>query len=567
MLTEEIKNKIKILFSEKKYEEVIEISEKFTLPEERPAGLINIIGISYFLKKNRNQSDIKNALSFFELTYSKEKNTIHGLNGLKNLILMGIKASIEFKNLSDFLIRAKTHFLNAEKYFHDNEEFLNAGLVLSLHLLDVDMQKKITSKILESKNELKLLRGQSLFMKNYFFDSSQQDYLAYAKNNSYNYSKLNVKNINEIEYSINDKINLGFVSCDILKNHSTTFFLKDTIKYLDKSKFKIFIFSISKEDHNDVSQNELRNLADEWFDLKNFKNQKIAELIQEKKINILFDLMGYTNPDRLEIFHSRVAPIQISWLAYLNTTGLDTIDYLLVDTNLVKNNEDNLYTEKILKLPDIWNAHSGFKYERQYNELPFLKNKSFTFGSLNNFRKISDETVYVWSEILKKVPNSKLILKSADFCSEEILMNKFKLNEVADRVKILNKIDFVKKEDHLNVYRMIDVCLDTFPHNGVTTSFEALWMGVPIVVLKGKNFCSRCGESIIKNIKLDYLIADDLNDYILKAVNLSQDTDKLVKLREDLFQSILSSPLFDTKRFSKNFNNLLLETYKNQKLN
>ena len=181
---------------------------------------------------------------------------------------------------------------------------------------------------------------------------------------------------------------------------------------------------------------------------------------------------------------------------------------------------------------------------------------------MNNFRKISDETVYVWSQILKKVPNSKLVLKSADFCSDEILLNKFKLNKVDNRVKILSKVDFVKKEDHLNVYQKIDLCLDTFPHNGVTTTFEALWMGVPVIVLKGKNFCSRCGESIIKNIKLDGLIADDLNDYISKAVNLAKDIDKLVKLKEYLYQSVLSSPLFDTKKFSKNFNDILLETYK-----
>ena len=475
---------------------------------------------------------------------------------------MGIKASIEFKNLSNFLIKAKNHFNDAIKYFENNEEFLNAGLALSLHLLDIKMQKNIIHKVLDSKNSSKSLRGQSLFMKNYYFDNSQKDYLVYAKNNSKYYSKLQVKNVNEIQNLKNDKINLGFVSCDILRNHSTTFFLKDTIRYLDKSKFKIFIFSIAKKDYDDTSQNELRNIADEWFDLKNSNNQEVVELIQQKKINILFDLMGYTASERLEIFNSRVAPIQISWLAYLNTTGLDTIDYLLVDNNLIKSNENNLYAEKILKLPDIWNAHAGFKYERKYNELPFLKNKNFTFGSLNNFRKISDETLYVWSEILKKVPNSNLILKSADFCSDEILMNKFKIEGVDNRVKILNKIDFIKKEDHLNVYQKIDLCLDTFPHNGVTTTFEALWMGVPVIVLKGKNFCSRCGESIIKNTKIDGLIADDLNDYISKAIHLSKDIKILTQIRENLYQSVLSSPLFDTKTFSKNFNNTLLQIYK-----
>ncbi len=564
MLTEEIKNKIKTLFSEKKYEEVIEISETFTSPEERPAGLINIIGISYFLKNNRSENDIKNALLFFELTYLKDKNSIHGLNGLKNLIYMGIKASIEFKNLSNFLIKAKNHYIDAEKHFDDNKEFLNAGITLFLHLLDASKQREIIYKILNSKIQSKSLTGQSLFVSNYFYEFSQQDYLNYAKKNSNCYTKLSVKEINEIEYFNNEKINIGFVSCDFLKNHSTTFFLKDTIRYLDKSKFKIFLFSIAKKNSNDKSQNELRNLSDEWYDINDLDNQQIVELIQQKKINILFDLIGYTSSERLEIFYSRVAPIQISWLAYLNTTGFDTIDYLLVDNNLIKNNENNLYPEKILCLPDIWNAHAGFNFERKFNKLPYFKNKKFTFGSLNNFRKISDETVYAWSEILKKVSNSNLVLKSADFCSDEMLLDKFKKYGVDNQIKLLNKLDFVKKEDHLKVYNTIDLCLDTFPHNGVTTTFEALWMGVPVIVLKGRNFCSRCGESIIKNTKLDYLIASDFEDYISKAINFSKDLNKLTKIRDDLFECIPSSVLFDTKKFSKNFNNTLVEVYKSR---
>ncbi len=561
MLTEEIKKKLKNLFSQKKYEEVIEISEKHIPPEDRPAGLINMIGISYFLKKNRSENDIKNALLLFELTYLKDKNTIHALNGLKNLILMGIKASIEYKNLSSFLIKAKDHFIDAERYFENNEEFLNVGLELFLHLLDTTKQKELILKILKGKTKSKTLRGQSLFMSNYYYGWSQQDYLDNAKKNSEYYSTLNVKKINDIEYSSNDKINLGFVSCDILKNHSITFFLKDTIKYLDKKRFKINIFSIAKKDLNDLSQSELRSLADEWFDLNDFNNQQIVELIQKKKTNILFDLMGYTASERLEIFYSRVAPIQISWLAYLNTTGFNTIDYYLGDNNLINNNEHHLYTEKIFTLPNIWNAHAGFKFERKYNELPCIKNKYFTFGSLNNFRKISDETINAWSEILKKVPNSNLILKSADFCSDEILMSKFKSQGVNGQIKILNKMDFVKKEDHLNVYKMIDLCLDTFPYNGVTTTFEALWMNVPVVVLKGQNLCSRGGESIIKNTKIDDLLADNIEEYILKAINFTKNLDKLKNFRNILYETVLSSPLFDTKTFSKNFNDSLLKIY------
>ena len=162
-------------------------------------------------------------------------------------------------------------------------------------------------------------------------------------------------------------------------------------------------------------------LSDEWFDVGDFNNEKIVNIIQEQNVDILIDLIGFTNTNRLEIFNSRIAPIQISWLAYCNTTGLGTMDYLIADRNLIYDEEDNQYSEKIIKLPDIWNSHSGFEFDRNFCELPALSNKNFTFGSFNNFRKISDETIDVWSEILKRTENSLLILKSSEFCNDEIL--------------------------------------------------------------------------------------------------------------------------------------------------
>ena len=137
-------------------------------------------------------------------------------------------------------------------------------------------------------------------------------------------------------------------------------------------------------------------------------------------------------------------------------------------------------------------------------------------------------------------------------------MSKFKLKGVADKVVILDKFSFLNHKDHLDLYKKIDLCLDTFPWNGVTTTFEALWMNVPVLVLKGNNFNSRCGESIIKNSKNNFLIADNIDDYIAKAVLLSKDLDKLNTIRKTLYDKVLSSELFDTKKFSSSFSNILL---------
>ncbi len=558
MISEEIKNKIKLLFIEKKYDELIDFTEKFTLPEHRPSGLINLLGISYYSRKNVIDNDIQSALYLFEKAYLKEKNSINGLNAIKNLVIVGIKTSRVDKEFNKYLLKAKDFYLEAESKFNNNKEFLQSGILLFTYLLDKKKLKEIINTIIDGNIDSKDLRGQSTFITNYFYEWTQENISNISKKNSEYYSKLNVKKIDHITNSKNQLINLGFLSCDLIKNHSVTHFLKDTIKFLDKSKFKIHLFSINKKDEKDSTQNELRSIASEWFDLQDYTNQEIVEIIQEKNIKILFDLIGYTNSKRIEIFNSRVAPIQISWLAFCNTTGFDTVDYILVDENLIDGNENNLYSEKTIKLPYIWNAHSGFNYERKFNELNALKNDRFTFGSLNNFMKISDETIDAWSSILKQVSNSNLLLKSSNFCSVDILMHKFKSKGVADKVTILDKFSFLNHKDHLNLYKKIDLCLDTFPWNGVTTTFEALWMNVPVLVLKGNNFNSRCGESIIKNSKNTSLIAKDIPEYIAKATFLAKDLERLNTIRKNLYDNVLSSELFDTKKFSKNFSDTLL---------
>ena len=563
MISEEIKDKIKSLYIQKKYEEVIEVSEKFTLPQERPSGLINLIGTSYYLKKNPIKEDFRLALSLFESAYLKEKNSIHGLNAIKNLVIVGIKTSNVSREYVKFLHKAKNYYLEASDNFENNKEFLQTGILLFTYLLDKKKIREIIMSILNGSVSSKDLKGQATFMINYYDEWSQKEIIDISRQNVQYFSKLDTKEVAKKENINKSIVNIGFVSCDLFKNHSVLYFLKDTIRFIDKSKFRIFIFSINRKNTNDLSQNELRKFSDEWYDLQDYNNQQIVDTIQEKKIDILFDLIGYTNSKRLEIFNSRVAPIQVSWLAYCNTTGIDTVDYLLTDRNLIYENEHDLYSEKIIYLPNIWNAHCGFKYQRKFNELSALNLKEFTFGSFNTFMKISDETIYLWSNILKDIENSRLILKSSNFCSEDLLMNKFRSNGVSDRVIIYDKFDFFKHEDHLNLYKKIDLCLDTFPYNGVTTTYESLWMNVPVIVLKGNNFTSRCGVSIIKNSMQDYLIANNKKEYVSKAVFLAKNLGQLNRIRKNLYDNILSTDLFNTKKFSRDFNNILLKLIDN----
>src|SRR6056300_1158025 len=197
MISEEIKDKIKDLYIQKKYEEAIEFTEKFTLSEERPSGLINLVGTSYYLKKNPTKEDFCTALSLFESAYLKEKNSIHGLNAIKNLVIVGIKISNVSKEYLKFLHKAQNYYLEASINFQNNIEFLQTGILLFTYLLDKKKIREIINSILNGSVGSNDLRGQSTFMINYFDEWSQKEILNISKQNIQYFSKLNTLKISK----------------------------------------------------------------------------------------------------------------------------------------------------------------------------------------------------------------------------------------------------------------------------------------------------------------------------------------------------------------------------------
>ena len=260
---------------------------------------------------------------------------------------------------------------------------------------------------------------------------------------------------------------------------------------------------------------------------------------------------------------NRCAPIQISWLGYNNSTGIKNIDYLIADKNLIKENEENLYSEKILFLPKIWNALSKPKNLPQINLLSKTNSKPFSYGSFNNFSKISEGVIDVWSKILKDT-NSQIYLKNPRDDTPS-LVKKNIIEKFLDRDVPKNKILFLDHQlnryDHLELYNKIDLALDTFPYPGVTTSCEAVLMAVPVLTMKGYHFNSRCGESININLKMEDFIAKNKNDYVNKAIYWQHNSKTLKKLKQNLRAKALSSPVFDTESFTKDFTNTIKEVY------
>ncbi|MDA9216771.1 hypothetical protein N9O68_01045 [Candidatus Pelagibacter ubique] len=545
--------RVKELFLKKNYEEVIVFIENNFSNIEQTSEILNILGVSKLQKKNSSNFDLLSAIENFRDCYLKEKNTNQGIEGLLNFIASSNKAN---------------QYEDSIRYFKETE--LTLGYIPKLFLAIVNVYKILNDiesviyylkKIMKKEGMRNEVLQRYIYFNGYLNKWSQKDFFENTIKleeilPQYNCSKINIQKIRKIR-----KIKLAFLSADIKNEHSIAAFLKTVIKNVNKDKFELILFSNSNKNKEDETPPDLKIYFDKWINIQNLNDIEAINIIRKNNINIMIDLMGLSSLNRLSLFKNRLAPIQVLWLGYNNTSGLSQMDYLIADPNLIKKNEVKFYSEKILFLPNIWNCHSGFSTLRKENPTPLINNKHITFGSFNNTNKISDEVVSVWSNILKSINNSRLIIKSSHVYSDEILKEKFEKNKVLNQIIFLDRKSSFK--EHIDEYKKIDLALDTFPYNGVTTSFEAIWMGVPILTLKGFNPNSRAGESINKNLNMNYLIADNKDEYVLKAIELSKNFEKVIEIRKNIFDKALESNLFNDKKFSKEFYESLEKTYLN----
>ena len=541
-------------YKEKKYSEIIFKITSQTKEEERNAGLFVLLGISRMSLNKKDKDQITLAVQDFKKGYLKEKESVNGLNALTNLVIAtSILSNFEGTNV-DFN-EIKSFYKTSPKPFNSQRPINIAMCTMYSRLSDYKGMVFHLKKIIESKEFV----VQDLCNYGYWrlFDKSwsQLDFFNYGKFLNDNLRKYPEEKIVNLSDEKNEKIKLGFLSSDLKGDHSVSFFLKTILRNYNKNQFEIMIFNNHKE--NKISE-KIKNLIDKTVNIGKLNNFEAFNIIRKYNLDIMIDIMGYTSQNRIEFYKNRLAKKQVIWMGYCNTSGLSNMDYIIVDPNLVLNNEKKYYVEKVLYLPDIWNCHCGFDIERKENPSPLIKNKYVTFGSFNNPAKINENVIDCWSNILKRVKNSKLIIKCADKRRKlDRIQEVFKKNGVLDSVTFYQRIDNL--EDHLNLYKKIDVALDTFPYNGVTTSFEAIWMGVPVLTMAGYNFNSRCGESINKNLNMEQLIAKDEEEYVAKAVSLTGDMEKFLNLRKSLFLNAIKSPLFDKKKFAGNFFSLIKE--------
>lgn len=351
------------------------------------------------------------------------------------------------------------------------------------------------------------------------------------------------------------KLRLGFVSGDF-NNHPVGYFIEGLIKYLDRSQFELIAFPTAAK--TDELTDRIKPQFKDWISIYGMNNLNAATVIQQCGIQILVDLSGHTAHNRLPVFAYKPAPIQVSWLGYFATTGLPEMDFFLGDPYMSPPNEKHHFSEQIWNLPETWLCLSPPSVQISTAALPALENIHITFGSFGNLSKMGSEVVMLWAEILRKIPNSKLFLKARQLGDQRVISDvqrQFTEQGIHSSRLILEGPS--PRSEYLAAYNQVDVVLDTFPYPGGTTSTEALWMGVPVLTLKGNRFLSHLGESIAHNAEHSDWIAENKNDYINKAVVFTSDLEALAALRQTLREQVLETPLSDTQRFANNFGKAL----------
>ena len=539
----------KKLYNNNKFEEIIEKIE--TLEEVKSSQIFYILGICKLKKKNITQEDRISAREDFRKVFLDEKNSNRGIEALTNFINL----NTDFYETEDSL----KYYSLVDKRYSTNLNLLKAISRVYQFSNNIEARIKILEKILEVDISSIDEWCSYIYINNFVKNWNQEKFYKKSTEFSEIIESIDQNNLKLNFVNKNRRIKIGFFTSDFTLYHSISYFLRSVLKNLDKNKFEIVIISNALKDQDSDDYNKI---IDNWYNIRDLNDLRALKFIREKNLDIIFDLMGFTGEHRISLFKNKIAPIQISWLGYTNTSGLKEMNYIFADKNLIFEKEEKFYTEKVIKFEKIWNAHEGFKIKRNKVKTPAIRNKFITFGSFNNFNKISDQTLRVWSIILKKVENSKLILKSSINFNLEDFRKKLKLYGMLKNVEIVEKnINF---NNHLNQYDNIDLALDTFPYNGVTTTFEAIWKGVPVLSILGFNFNSRCGSSILKNLGIDDLIAKNEDDYIAKAVYFSNNLQALKRLRDKVYDLALKSPLFDTKSFTIDFENKINFILKNE---
>lgn len=347
------------------------------------------------------------------------------------------------------------------------------------------------------------------------------------------------------------KLRIGYVSPNF-RAHSVAYFVAPVLASHDRARTEIFCYSDVPEPKRDDITRYFKGLDLYWRDSCGKSDLEVAGEIRQDRIDILVDLAGHTAKNRLGMFACRVAPVQITYLGYPNTTGLPAMDYRLTDEIADPPGQEAYYTEELVRLPHGFLCYSPMREPPGVANLPALERGFVTFGSFNASAKVTPQVIALWARILEAVPNSRILLKNHSLShppARERYHAQFEEHGIArDRVELVGWAS--RREEHLRLYDRVDIGLDTFPYNGTTTTFEALSMGVPVLTLSGDRHATRVGASILSCLGLERFIAVGEDDYAARAAQLASELDYLAHIRAGLRDTLTRSVLCDGKKFT-----------------
>ncbi len=354
-------------------------------------------------------------------------------------------------------------------------------------------------------------------------------------------------------------LQVGFVSGDF-KMHPVGFFLQDWLPFVDKSRLTLHAFSMLEVD--DAVAQKLRAQFATWQSVARMGDEEVQALTAKLGIDLLIDLSGHTDMNRLPLFACRAAPVQISWLGWYATTGVANMDYFLTDRISSPESSAAHHSERLLYLPTTRLCLCEPIFAPPVSPLPALQNKRITFGSLQSLLKITDATLHLWRRVLERTPSAHLHIRCTQLGQAEMValfeqrLRDFELPLA--RIELLSPVSYAA---YLESYQSIDLMLDTIPFSGGTTTAEALWMGVPTLTLLGNTLIARQGASLMSTAGLADWVADSEEDYVAKALYWSGHLDELAELRAGLREAVRASPLFDSPRFARAFTEAIESAY------
>jgi predicted O-linked N-acetylglucosamine transferase (SPINDLY family) len=355
------------------------------------------------------------------------------------------------------------------------------------------------------------------------------------------------------------RLRIGYVSPDFC-THVLSFFNIPLLTHHDRERFEVYCYSNVRRE--DAITQRFKQSATAWRDIAALSDDQAAAQIRADGIDILVDLAQHMAHNRLPVFARKPAPVQVAWIGYPGSTGLKSIDYRMTDPHLDPPGMFDAYSsEQVIRLPDSFWCYDPFMDEPQPGELPALRTSSTTFGCLNNFCKVNEPVLALWSRVLTGVPDSRLLLLTDPGRHRQMTLDTLaKMGIDPVRVEFLSRRP---RPQYLQLYHRIDITLDTLPYNGHTTTMDSLWMGVPVVSRLGATPVGRAGLSILSNVGLaDELLARTDDDFVQIATDLARDADRLAQFRQTLRTRMKQSPLMDAPRFARNVEDAYRQMWK-----